>query len=377
MATMVLTTRDRKQAKTRSRALSFVLPVDSLKPATYSTPNLAVRARRRTVTAQTFVPFLAVTAYPRKPCITFANLPLEIIWAILSTASRSSIDEAKAVACLCKYARRLALPALFSVRSLRDARSVQTFLGNVQLACPLTPVGALVTSLWLTVTRAWPVEAVRAVIRSCPNIERLALTSISALVPWAACTDTRPLFADAAPGTKLELTLVGNNTAEDIWAFAQHDPASAGAMGQRLTAFRVLKLRSAFNSRSTGTPAQSSAASGTVSPSSDEGVVAAMISICQNVQVVSVPYGQVAATMEDSMLESSFAKELELLGNWVQDVQLPSTTAIELLVSDSDLEHMSKVDGVEKKRAVFCRPLQMVQWPRNVDAARERWMAES
>jgi hypothetical protein len=328
------------------------------------------RRRRRTIASLGHSAALFPTPTPTS---IFSRLPIELVWIIISAASRCSTPEAQAVSLVCKHARRVALPSLFSVQALRSVYGVQGFLARTGTAGPLTPIGALVTSLWLTSTASWPAEAVRAVVRACPNVERLALTNVLALAPWEAAFDARPLFGDAPRGRPLALTLVGHNTAEDVRALMRHDPASAAAMAQRLTAVRILKLRSVFPSRSTDT---TTTPPGTV-VDADEGVVAALLKFCTRIEVLSIPYGQVASTMQDPGLESCVAQELDLLAEWIKQVGLGRTTTVELLVETGGLKEVVASKRFENKRLAFTQQLRVVDWPRNADVARERWVSES
>jgi hypothetical protein len=321
------------------------------------------RSRRRTIT--TFAPSHPPRVSP------FVRLPLELVWAALLAASLSSTSEAKQVALVCKHARRLALPALFATRALRTVCSVHDFFAHARTSSPLTPIGALTTSLWLTATQSWPPEAARAVVRECPNLERLALTNILALAPWVAAPDAGPLFAHAAAGQKLELTLVGQNTAEDVYAFVRNDPASAAAMARRLTTLRVLKPRSAFPSRF---HERTEGALPGATPTTDESVVAAMLTFCLDVDRVAVPY--VPVTAPDSTLEAYLEKEIDLIEDWIEETGINPITSIELLASAAELESMPRFKESGAKGRRFVNNLQGVDWPRNVDAARERWMLE-
>jgi hypothetical protein len=361
---MILSPLPVHRASTRGRSSSVVIhripaQYSRVLPLSVASP----RSRRRTIA--TFTP-------PRPPRVSpFARLPLELVWAALLAASLSSTSEAKQVALVCKYARRLALPALFATRALRAVCSVHDFFVHARTASPLTPIGALTTSLWLTATQSWPPEAARAVVRECPNLERLALTNILALAPWVVAADTGPLFAVVPAGQKLELTLVGHNTAEDVYTFVRNDPASAAAMGRRLATLRVLKPRSAFPSRFH--ERTDSALPGTAI-TTDEGVVDAMLTFCLNVERVAVPY--VPVTVPNSALEACLEKEIDLIEDWIEETGINPKISIELLASAAELESMARPGESGAKGRRFANDVQGVDWPRNVDAARERWMLE-
>lgn len=395
-----------KRQRSHSSPQLFRLP--ELKPQ--ATLHLVLRAhhsRARGNTLHSAHPFISArpttSAAPAQTVpipSPFAHLPPELLLHVLLLA-RQDTPTAYALSLTSTYARRLALPALFSTRVLRTPAAAQTFLARVASASQHTPLGALVRALWLTDTGKWAPGLVRAVIAACPHVERLAVTGLARLLPApdTCAEDAAPLFA-ADLARPLELTLTGYTPGADVARLRAADPVTFGALAARLRALRLLKLRSLFHARLGGLPGAAPPMADDEGPDASPGagcLVAAFLAACPRLESLSVPLAQLAGPVlpfgvapAPAPSEPVFGEELDALQRWLA-LTAPALKDVALLVDPTGRARVLENDALAqavgtmtpdelrtlgKRAAKKDDRARVVEWPRNVDAAREAWVAE-
>jgi hypothetical protein len=322
----------------------------------------------------------AAGSTPPQPPSPFTRLPFELVFRILSLAACSCRSSALSISLVSRVARALALAPLLRTRALRTGGAALAFAERAGSASALTPLGAGLRALWLSDTRAWPAGAVRGAVRACDALEALALTRLEALAPNdvnAPSGDDEngaPLFTGERP---LALTLVGHTAPEDVRAFAARDPAGAAALARRVTMLRVMKLRCPVRGRS----AQPGVGDGHEGDDEDTGGVRALLALCPNVCTLAIPAAHVlgqgiaeTTCCEDGAGEEApWKEELAVLRGWADAAGAGALREIELLV-DGDKKTRSGCWTSAGEDSQSEWTVRTVQWPRNVDLAREAWM---
>lgn len=317
----------------------------------------------------------------------FNKLPVELLIHILEVACQTA-QGAQLVSRLSHYTRRLALPHLFGTRTVRSTVSALAFQLHASTKSTLTPVGALITRLWLSDTLFWPVESVRAILRACPNVEDLSLTSLRRISPWGASPSLPGLFSGST--TPLKLTLTGYTTAEDVTELESLDPATFSTLSTRLHALTLLKLRSAFHDRLAGIlPVHDEANAPPLEGENEEGhtdpptdAVTAFLERCRRVQVLSVPWVQVEELVVHPGTQKPFVAEMTLVEQWMK-ASSEDLARVELLLDPAKL---ATEIPTAVQQGPFARLLKahvgkaseklvIVDWPKNVDLARDVWLA--
>lgn len=317
----------------------------------------------------------------------FSKLPAELLIYILEVTCWT-VQGAQLVSSLSHYARRLALPYLFGTRSVRSTVGALSFQVYAATKSTLTPVGALVTRLWLSDTLFWPVESVRAILRACPNVEDLALTSLRRISPWGASPSLPGLFDGCT--APLKLTLTGYTTAEDVTELESSDPATFAGLSRRLHALSLLKLRSAFHDRLAGIlPPVHGGAEAPPEGENEEhqadapaDTVIVFLQRCRKVKVFSVPWVQVEELVVHPGTQKPFVAEISLVDQWTKAAS-EDLARVELLLDPTKFA----LDGpVAIQQGPFARLLKahvgkvngrlvVVDWPRNIDLARGVWLS--
>jgi hypothetical protein len=336
-------------------------------------PLIGVRVASPNAATRRSQPFVLTTT--QSP---FSRLPSELVLHILQIASASSPSAAQTISLLSHFSRSLVLSYRFSLRTIRSVTGVHTFLARHASASPLTPLGALVTRLWLTDTLFWPAESVRAIVRACPNVQDLALTSLRRLAPWNVPSNQPGLFdASDAP---LHLTVTGYTTAEDIRAFAKGDPATFAGFARRLKSLMLLKLRSVFHDRLAGilpgdVPPLTLVSEGEAEEelTHTDAVTELLLHCCQ-IKILSVPWAQVEQLVVLPGTQKPLVAEIAILKKWLS-LMMGVAEKVELLLDFENLAGRDSTDLLKTHMAKVSDKLVVVNWPKNIDMAREAWLS--
>jgi hypothetical protein len=427
----------RKRARSCAQSLSLQPPAASISESERET--WSPRTRRSTLSITRCIHRPPVTSVPSTSSNTvqlsgspFAHLPNELVLFIFRLASASRTT-ALSLSLLSHSVRPTVLPVLFGTRVLRTESAARAFLTQIESASTLTPVGELVAALWLTDTGAWAPGLVRRIVAACPDVEHLALGSLSRLALAPASMSVaegeqdpgmsegtsgyvqRPPFTKPSDSRRpLKLTLVGYTAPADVKALQEADPAMFEALTRRLRSLRLLKVRSPFHERLAGTlpgqvtPVLQVASTEGTLEEEEEGagagngcIVPAFLRVCPNLESIAVPLAQLHCPMQSfgvptgiSANNESFEGELDMLTRWmaVSKTITPRLTRATLLVDPREWIAMTMARGSQsredgRKSATEFQDLErrarekdarvaVSSWPKNIDIVREAWLAE-
>ncbi|KAF8885633.1 hypothetical protein BD779DRAFT_1532861 [Infundibulicybe gibba] len=168
-----------------------------------------------------------------------ARLPPELICKIFLHAARSSSSSCNTLCKVSTWARRIALPHLYTTVSI-DPRIIDRFFTSVT-SLPLLPPNAsfrptdAVENLWITV--GW--AKFETLTQLCPNISHLAVRSYNFI--WFLRADAslweRP-EKDADPGPDLHILMLRDHHTHNILTY-NYDPHQGNPLLPRITHLRL------------------------------------------------------------------------------------------------------------------------------------------